>query len=111
MHLTRPPAVSRRPRRHRTVAGILAGVSLVPEEVELVLLRRLGRDARVGVARPVDQLQRRRRPVRLEVLTPDAGVLVVPDAVALPAERGLLPGPRHREKPQAVAPDVAAEGV
>src|SRR5687767_12529963 len=109
MHLTRPPSVARRPRRHGAVARILAGVSLVPEEVELVLLRGLRGDACVGVARPVDQLQRRPRPIRPVVLAPDAGVRVVPDSVALPAERGLLPGPRHREEPDAVAPDWPAE--
>src|SRR5262245_200293 len=109
MHLTRPPAVSRRPRRHRTVARVLAGVSLVPEEVELVFLRRLRGDARVGVASPVEQLQRRRRPIRLVVLAPDAGVRVVPDAVLLPAPRVLLPGARNREEPQAVLLDRAAE--
>ncbi len=58
MHLTGPPAVARRPGRHGAVARILAGQPLVPEEVDLVLLRRLERDAHVGVARHVHQLQR-----------------------------------------------------
>src|SRR5688572_32127839 len=98
MHLARPPAVSRGPRRDGAVARVLAGVSLVPEEIELVLLRGLSGDARVGVARPVDQLQRLRRPVRLVVLAPDTGVRVVPDAIARPAEGILLPRPRHREE-------------
>src|SRR5688572_1965002 len=109
MHLPRPPAVSRGPRRHGAVARILAGVSLVPEEVDLVFRRHLSRDAGVGVARPVEQLQRRRRSIRLVVLAPDAGVGVVPDAVLLPGPRVLLPGPRHGEEPQAVLFDRSTE--
>src|SRR6185369_8687537 len=46
----RPPRLGRGERRDDAVAGILTEILLVPEEVELVLGRRLPRDARVRVA-------------------------------------------------------------
>src|SRR6187401_2049913 len=103
MHLTRPPAVSRRPWCYGAVTRILAGQPLVPEEVDLVLLCGLERDARVGVARHVHQRQRPLRPICQVVRAPLTRVRVVPDAIALPAPRVLLPGTRRAEEPEAVA--------
>src|SRR5215471_10063953 len=109
MHLARPVAVSRRPRRHGAVARILARDSLVPEDVELVLRRGLIREANVRVARPVREIERRLRPIRLVVHAPDAGVLVVVDVLVRAVERLLPPGPPDRKEPQVVAHDWTAE--
>ena len=45
LRLHRPPRLGRREDRHDASARVLAEVLLVPEDVELVLLRRLPRDA------------------------------------------------------------------
>src|SRR5437870_2096427 len=109
MHLTGPVAVSWRPGGDGAITRILTGEPLVPEDVELVLGCGLIREAQVGVARPVREIERIQRPIRLVVHAPDAGVLVVPDVLVRAVERLLSPGPPNRKEPQAVALDWTAE--
>src|SRR5678815_2268692 len=109
--LHREPRLGRREDRDNAMARVLTEVLLIPEEIELVLLRRLPRDTGVHVLPLVLVLHRLLAAVRLVVVTPLAFPQVWPELAGRSRDLVDTLVARHRVEPQAVTLDRATVGA